>query len=378
MGLIRIAFMLGLALVPTGAGAKPPPAALTHALQMAMDKAVAANPDVPGIQMTYYALGRGEEWSGAAGKVAIGGSESLTADRPFRIASVTKLFVAATILRLHEQRRLAVTDTIEAYLSPETAAQLRRAGNDPAAIRIDQLLTHSSGMADHTFAPLFLDKTLGATGHHWTRIEQLEVLATEMKPVGKPGEAFHYSDSGYVVLGEIIERKTGKPLAAAVRELLNFKALGLNSTWWEAVEPVPAGLKSRSHQYHGTQDVTDIDPSFDVYGGGGLVSTTGDLTHFLHALATGKVFARPETLALALAAPKIDLGERGMIHALVPFIMPLGKHLCWQHGGHWGTNAFYCPDIDVAIAYGTNQDASKLYRGLAEDLLPIIEAATRR
>ncbi len=273
MQMISKASLLGVLFI-AGPAVHAAPDPLPRALQAAIDKAVAANPDVPGITLSYSAAGGRQQWSGSAGRTAIGGKDALQPDQPFRIASITKLFVAATILRLHEQHRLAVTDTIMAYISPETAGQLRRAGYDPAVIRIDQLLTHSSGMADHTTEPGFLAATLVAGGHHWTRAAQLDILARQ-KPLGAPGVAFHYSDSGYVVLGEIIERATGKPLAAAVREQLQFRKIGLASTWWEQAEPAPPGVKPRAHQYQGDLDVTELDASFDLYGGGGRVSPQG-------------------------------------------------------------------------------------------------------
>ena len=54
---------------------------------------------------------------------------------------------------------------------------------------------------------------------------------------------FHYSDTGYVLLGEILERVTGEPLPAAVRSLLHFDRIGLTDTYWEKLEPTPAGAR---------------------------------------------------------------------------------------------------------------------------------------
>lgn len=366
--------MVALASAST-AFAAAPPHALTEALQRQLARAAAEHPEIPGIALAIFSPGRKERWSGAAGKTAIGGAEALTPDHPFRIASITKVFVAATILRLHEQGRLAVTEPILPYIAPQTGDRLRRGGHDPATIRIDHLLTHSSGMADHTTAAPFLAATLGKGGHRWTRAEQLEILASQQRPVAPPGTAFHYSDTGYVLLGEIIERVTGETLAAAVRREMQFARLRLDSTWWEGVERAPSHLKPRARQYQGRTDVTDLDPSFDLFGGGGLVSTTDDLARFFAALLTGQLFDRPQTLALALAAPNIDPGPRRQIHALVPFIVAVGDHLCWQHGGHWGSMALYCPDLDLAIAYTVNQNESSLYRDLLHDLAGLIDGA---
>src|SRR5205807_7846965 len=114
---------------------------------------------------------------------------------------------------------------------------------------------------------------------------------------------YSYADTGYVILGEIVERTTGKPLPAAVSDLLKLKSLGIRSTYFESLEPPPPGALPRAHQYLGAADIHDIDPSFDLYGGGGQVSTTADLSRFFKALFQGRVFDHPETLAAGLVSP---------------------------------------------------------------------------
>ncbi len=106
------------------------------------------------------------------------------------------------------------------------------------------------------------------------------------KPLAKPGAEFHYADTGYILLGEILERRTGNSLATAYRTLLHFNKLGLADTYLETLEPKPARAKQRAHQYLGTIDAADFDPSFDLYGGGGLVSTVDDLGQLAHAAAS--------------------------------------------------------------------------------------------
>jgi len=111
--------------------------------------------------------------------------------------------------------------------------------------------------------------------HHWTRDEQIALATTVGPPWGMPRHAYHYSDTGYITLGEIIERVTGHTLAQAFHDGLDYRRIGLVSTWFESLEPVPDRALGRAHQYMDVDDIdaTDFDPSFDLFGGGGLVST---------------------------------------------------------------------------------------------------------
>ena len=72
---------------------------------------------------------------------------------------------------------------------------------------------------------------------------------THGKPYAAPGTEFHYSDTGYVLLGEILERRTGQGLAAAYRSLLSFKRLRLADTYLESLEARPRTARPRAHQY---------------------------------------------------------------------------------------------------------------------------------
>ena len=143
-------------------------------------------------------------------------------------------------------------------------------------------------------------------------------------------------------------------MAKAVRDLARLDGLGLKATWFETLEPVPAGAPARSRQYFGDIDVYDFDPSFDLWGGGGIVSTTRDLAHFYRAILVGQVFERPQTLALGLATPHVAHEDADTPHAPLLAVMKIGQHQCWGHTGFFGTLAAYCPDIDTAIAVNVN------------------------
>ena len=101
-------------------------------------------------------------------------------------------------------------------------------------------------------------------------------------------------------------------------------------------------------QFYETQDMVDADPSFDLYGGGGLVSTVADLAVFYDALLGGEVFEDEATLRTMTDVPPAN-EDAGAAMGLFRFEHPdLGT--CWSHSGFWGTFVAACPDVTVAVS----------------------------
>ena len=219
--------------------------------------------------------------------------EELSADATVRTASITKTFTAAAVLRLVEIGSLSLEETLdEAPLSPQLLQLLRADGYRTADITVEQLLRHTSGTADYvgsdqTSPTAYEQAILADPQHSWTREEQVAFAMDHDQPRAAPGGEFHYSDTGYVLLGDLIERATGSSYAAATRVLLGFDRLGMMSTYLESVEPERGG--PRSHQYQGTVDIATVSPTIDLYGGGGYVSSMHDLAVFYDALFSGQV-----------------------------------------------------------------------------------------
>src|SRR4051794_10516153 len=246
----------------------------TLRLRRALERVVAENPAFPGAILAVR--GPDLRFTGAAGFADPAAGTPLRRGATFRIASVTKTFTAAAILRLVEGRKLGLDDPISEHLDPATVRLLRDGGYDVASIRIRHLLQHTSGLYDYASDQAFVTAVVGEPQHRWTRSEQIEFAMTHGRPLFAPGMGFAYSDTGYILLGEVLERTTGRGLAAAYRRLLRFDRLGLDDTYLETLEPVPPGARPRAHQYLGDIDMTGADPSFDLYGGGGLVSSVDD------------------------------------------------------------------------------------------------------
>jgi len=316
---------------------------LTTRLQAVLDEFHAANPSAPGVVVYVHSPPLGLDWVAAVGLAGHGSADSLTTDHTFRIASNTKTYVAAAVLRLAEIGRLSLDDPLARHLPADQFQLLAGDGYDLEAMTIRQVLAHTSGLFEHPADPRYEEAILADPYHSWTRIEQITMCVEWGDPVGAPSERFSYSDTGYIILGGIIEKLTGENLGFAVRSLLDFEGLGLNSTWWEILEEQPVGAGLRAHQYYGDIDTYDWDPSLDLYGGGGLICDVRDLALFTLLLLEGRVLQQESSLAAMTGSgtPEYRLGLA---------CSDFGNHLAWGHTGFWNTFVFHVSALDLTVS----------------------------
>jgi len=319
-------------------------------LHRVLARQFARSPLAPGISARVDAPGL--HWAGAMGLADKEAATPLRATDTFRIASVTKTFTAATVLCLVDQGRVRLDAPIASYLPAPYSQILRDGGYDPHAITVRHLLTHTSGLYDYGQDPAYQQAVLADPRHRWTPVEQVTWAMTHGQPVSPPGKEFHYSDTGYVLLARIVEAVTGHRQAVAYRHLLNYRRLGLTATWFETLEPAPRSAPPRAHQYYENPDAgLDIDtygsdPSFDLYGGGGLISSTADLNRFYRALLSGEIISSRSLSTMLDADASMGI-----------FAETFHGMRCWEHEGFWGSLALYCPDRKLAVSVTLNVNA---------------------
>jgi D-alanyl-D-alanine carboxypeptidase len=340
-----IAFVVG------GAGGQQAIAAAEQRdeFQRALATALGEQPVSPGIVAAVD--GPGLHWRGAVGVHDRASGSALRASDGYRIASITKTFTAAAILRLAERGKLSLAAPVARYLPAAYRRALRGDGYDPSRITVRMLLQHTSGLVDHSTADSYEQKLFSDPGHRWTPLEQVRVAMSSGDPVARPGRRYSYSDTGYVLLGQIVESIDGRGQAAAYRDLLRFRGLGLRATYFETLEPVPRGARRQAHQYFGGLDTTTVlDASHDLYGGGGLVSTAADINRFVRALFKGGVVGRRSLAAMTTPSRPSRKDYFGM--GIRRISTPAGA--CFGHGGFWGSLTFFCPRRDLAISVTVN------------------------
>lgn len=331
--------------------------------QQALEAQVMAQP----VPVSIYVMGGTlpRPVAAASGFADPDSGRKLTTDTPLRIASNTKTFVAATVLRLHERGRLDLDAAIAPLLDPELVKLLRDDGYKPDVITVRQLLSHSAGLYDHGGDPRYIETVLKDPRHVWSRKELVKLSMHYADPQAAPGVEFRYSDTGYILLGDIIERVTGQSVSAAVRELLRFDALGLTSTWWEVFEQPPPGVAPRARQFIDDVDATDVHASFDLYGGGGLVMSSRDLARFMAALFEGRVFEHEETLHTML---KQGAHKDAQNYRLGMLVKQIDGREIYFHSGFWGTVVYYDPATKLTVAAMTTR--RKAYR---TNVVPLVE-----
>lgn len=334
-----------------------------ESLATQIEQLQAQNSKVPGFAMAV--IQNGKVVSAASG-VAAPDQKPMTAQTPFRLASVSKTFVAAAILRLHEQGLLNLDSPIHVLLSQAHVQLLEQDGYDTEAITVRHLLMHSSGMDDHFGTAEMREMVFANPSKVWTRTEQLALMTKVTDPHGKAGERFAYSDTGYLLLGEIIERQTGDPLGRAVTSLNRFEALGLSGMVWEG-EAVPANGAGRAHQWLNGFDTFALHGSVDAFGGGGLIGDVTQIALYFDALFGGHVFDQPSMLFLMKAAPGHPDASP---YRLGLFRQLIGEREAFMHGGFWGVQAIHVPSLNLTIAtVALDQSGDRAIKQIAFDLI---------
>jgi len=325
----------------------------------------------PGILLTISSPDQNIEWSGAAGYSERENKVKLLPDQTFRIASVTKTFVAVTILRLWEDKKLKLDDPISKYISEQHFKILMSGGYYPDKITIRHLLTHSSGLSEHTTSDKYKIDYM-KTGHIWTRTEQINDLVLYTKPAGNPGEQFSYSDTGYILLGEIIEKITGESMGDAISDQLQLSKLGLTDTHMEDYNP--GREAKRIHQYYENTDTYNFHPSMDYFGGGGLLSTTSDLSLFFHSLFQRKVFRYTSTLDTMLS-PVNYKSPQALDYRMGIWRIEINGMPAYTHTGFWGTQVAYIPEKNTVISVNYSQRWPK--KGVAPVILKVLNTVMK-
>jgi len=264
---------------------------ITAALQALVDTEAAV--EGAACLLRVEAPASGFVWRGAAGGISRDG-EPATTSTPFRIASITKTFTAAVIVQLATEGRLRFDDPMAQHLPPDHLDLVPRLHTFEgvsygASITVRQLLTHSSGLFDYAQSEGFIGEIITDPSSVWTPRRMLEGSIVWGQPHFAPdtGYGYAYSDTGYVLLGLIIEHLDGRSLHESYRARL-LDPLGLAGTYLEGFEPHRGTVLAHTHE--GVHDTSVIHGSAD-WAGGGLVSTLDDLAVFAQALVDGRVVA---------------------------------------------------------------------------------------
>ncbi len=314
--------------------------------------------EVPGVIMHIEKNGL-PVFSRAAGTLTRGGDLPATVASPFHIASVGKLFTAATVLRFAERGELDLDAPISDYLDHKTTHGLVVIDDEDlsATVTPRQLLAHRGGLSNTDEDINFIISVLGSPQAHRTPLDLL-AHARKQGGVARPGETESYASPGYFLLGLLIEAVSEKPYHQAVRDEI-FTPLDMNATFeanheWSR-EP------TELHHYLGSYDLWTFDPSFE-FADGGFVTTATDLAKFGRAFMHGELFTDPETYNAMIAPPEdVDPLEPHFFQGLGPLVWRDQNDVdILMHMGFWGVTLLMAPEEDVVILSTTAQASTNL------------------
>lgn len=338
-----------------------------------VDSTYQENKDAVGIMVHIEAPKQDISWSYAVGYTNKKTKENLDKQQPVLIASNTKTYVSASLLKLVELNKISLDQPIKNLIYKKSRKRLKKNGYDVNKITIRHLLSHTSGITDYVTDDYF-SFVNNNPNYQWTREEQIDLAMKIAKPV-ESGKTFAYGDINYLLLTEIIEKETGKPFYIAIRELLNFDKHNLNTTWFADLEKAPKSILPFANQYTSkfVNSSININPSWDLFGGGGLASTAKDLALFFQLLFEGEIIEDKNVLA-EIYTNVIPQGKSNKYCLGLYNLQSFYGEVAYYHGGFWGTDAIYFPEYNATITVFTlNKEKREINPVLANKLLTILK-----
>lgn len=297
---MRAIAALAVLAVVTGCGG----ATARPALQHELDRLVATHV-APGA--TAYVAGPNGSWGGASGYANVAERESMRVDARLRLESVSKLWTAVVLVKLADEKKLRLDDTLGRWWPSLFTGAKRQ-------ITIRELLNHTSGLVDNN--DLVQDSESWFRKTHDTRLRvQLLALAKKLRAnpayvyddrieirwaadlplLFEPRMNWHYSNIGYKIAGHIAEKASGEPLAALYRRII-IDPLHLKSAAYDPAGPI-SGEHPVGYMLNGARPVAASDYGEGALGAeGGIVSNAEDEAAFLRAVVQGKLVPTSDLL----------------------------------------------------------------------------------
>lgn len=280
--------------------------------------------------------------------------------QPFHIASIGKIFTTVLVFQLIESRKLSLNDSVQKILGKELLRNLFVVeGKDYSdQVNIDHLLMHTSGIEDYFESvdqrnPSVLDEIKRDPNRFWKPNDLLDFTRTKQKAISIPGKEFHYSDTGFILLGLVIEKITRKSFETVLHEKI-FNPLGMKNSYIHLrSEPTNKSKLPISTMMLEDLDVTNFKSISADWAGGGIISTTEDLWKFQKALLAGKLISKTSYESLKGSNKFMDgirygKGFMTVKFGEMSFFIPSAPDL-HGHSGLLGTLLFYCPEYDAHI-----------------------------
>ncbi|MFI6225952.1 serine hydrolase domain-containing protein [Micromonospora echinospora] len=306
---------------PALAAGRPPAGSLPDAALTADLRAI-TEAGMPGV----FAEARDgrDRWRGASGVADVTTGRPALPGFQHRVGSITKTFVAATLLQLVGERRIALDAPIGRYL-PEFAVD---------GVTVRMLLNHTSGISDYDHVIFATPEDIERHRSTTFTPRQLVRAGLGQPPTGAPGAAFAYSNTNYILAGLIIERVTRRAATDEVHRRI-LRPLGLRQTYFPGLRPRIAGPHSRGYVpwYEGELRDFSVSNMSWAWTAGALVSTMADLNTFFRALLAGRLLRPAELAAMKTTVPFDPAQPEAAGYGLGLYRMTWPTGDVWGHDG---------------------------------------------
>jgi D-alanyl-D-alanine carboxypeptidase len=293
-------------------------------------------------------------------------ANGINADQPFHVASIGKTVTSALIAKLYEKGQIDYEDPITRFLPSDLLEGLFVLNGIDYADRVlvRHLLNHTSGIADYISDKTddkrtVIDVVIEDPSRFWTPLDTIQWAKNELKTHFPPGKGFHYSDTGYQLLGLAVEKITGMSFHTSLHKEI-FDPLGMSHTYQLYYsEPAQPSSFPMANVYIGKQDVTNFKSISIDWAGGGLVSTSEDLLSFIQALKKNFLIKKETFDRMkdwARFSRGIDYGY-GLMNFRFKDMFPLlsNKKNMWGNSGSLGSYMYYVPAYDTFLIGTFNQ-----------------------
>lgn len=298
---------------------------------------------------------------------------------PFHIASIGKVFTASLMMMLTERNGVLLQDPLLKYFTGnELEGLFVFEGKDHAKdVTLEQLLAHTSGIGDYfedsvqIGAPM-TKLIISEPDKNWMPSELIDFTRERQQAVGMPGQVFHYSDTGYILLGLLIEKVTGKPFHQNLHELI-FQPFGMDDSYL-LYYSVPSNPQKAIQDIwlNGSKVTANQSLSAD-WAGGGIISTPKDLLAFYKGFRAGALFSKEKIRIMENVRHKFRRGiyyGTGMmeIHFEEFFFLLRGLPRVKGHIGILSTHMFYdhTTDTYIIMNFGSSEQMTQSFKALIE------------
>lgn len=300
-------------------------------------------------------------------------------NQPFHIASIGKVFTATLIQILADKNKLSLQDPISKFLSNSELDRLFVFQNTDYSkeVTVEQLLTHSSGVGDYfadrvNFGKTISKRIVSEPNKKWTPNQLVDFTRERQQAVGAPGKIFHYSDTGYILLGLIIEAVSGKKFHENLHDEI-FVPLKMNDSYLMFYSKPKNTIKPIQKVWLNGKDVTNFASLSVDWSAGGIISTPRDLLAFAKGLRSGRLYSTQRLKIMETCNKKFRSGIYygiGIMEIRFEEFFFLLKNLprVKGHIGILSSHMFYDPDTEsyIIMNFGSSKLMVKSFKALIE------------